>query len=246
MADDKAPAVPKVEVLAFFTTNDSRPSLGVNVKAPPAAKLTSTERYKKRAESLATAGRIHGVDSVQAATAVLKALPADVKLEKVFFVGHGFNDGFFFHGRPDPKDPDNFIADNGNVETLQDPAKLADASATKQHEEFINELVKHLHNSGHIEVGFLSCFTGGGSTVTAVGKALAKAGFPLFKVGGYKNDYQTRYVFDSKSGAILKWTDEIIDDKTKKVLVKEDQNRIPAYEKECGKSNDPLIFLLPC
>ena len=58
MANDKAPAVPKVESLAFFTTNDSRPSLGIGVKAPPAAKLTSTQRYQKRAESLATAGRI--------------------------------------------------------------------------------------------------------------------------------------------------------------------------------------------
>lgn len=247
MADDKAPAVPKVEALAFFTTNDSRPSLGIGVKAPAAAKLTSSERYQKRAESLATAGRIHGVDSVQAATAVLKALPSDVKLEKVFFVGHGFDNGFFFHGRPDPKDPDNFIADNGNVETLQDPAKLTDATAKQQHEEFINELVKHLHKSGQVEIGFLSCFTGTGSTVRAVGKTLAKAGFQDFKVGGYKNDYQTRYIFDSKTGAILKWTDEILDkNNPTKLLVKEDKNRIPAYETDCGKSNDPLSLLLPC
>ena len=247
MADDKAPAVPKIQTLAFFTTNDSRPSKGIPASAPAAAKLSSTERYQKRAESLATAGRIHGVDSIQAATAVLKALPADVKLEKVFFVGHGFDDGFFFHGRPDPKDPENFIADNGNKETLKDPAKVSDASAKTQHEEFITELTKHLHKSGHIEIGFLSCFTGAGSTVRAVGRALDKAGFQEFKVGGYKNDYQTRYIFDSKTGAVVKWTDAIMDkNNPNKVLVQEDKNRIPAYETECGKSSDPLSPLLPC
>jgi hypothetical protein len=243
----KAPLVPKVEVLAFFTTNDSRPSRGVPANAPSAAKLSSSVRYQRRAESLATAGRVHGVDSITAAIAVLKALPADVKLSKVFFVGHGFDDGFFFHGRPDPADPENFIADHGDEETLQDASTVIDANAKKKHQEFLDELVKHLHKSTDVEIGFLSCFTGTGKTVRTVGKALDKAGFSQYIVGGYRNDYQTRYVFNSKSGAILKWTDEIMD-KTNpsKSLIKMDNNKIPPYETECGKSNDPLSTRLPC
>jgi hypothetical protein len=245
--NQKATAVAKMETLAFFTTNDSRPSKGIPAGAPAAAKLSSTERYKKRAESLATAGRVHGVDSIQDATAVLKALPADVKLVKVFFVGHGFDNGYFIHGRADPKDPDNFIADNGNIETLQDPGKLSDAGAKKLHQDFIDELTKHLHKTEQLEIGFLSCFTGTGSTVRAVGRALDKAGFTNYKVGGYQNDYQTRYIFDSKTGAIIKWTDAVMD-KTNpnKALIQMNNNQIPPYETECGKSNDPLSTLLPC
>ena len=224
--NEKATAVPKMETLAFFTTNDSRPSRGIPASAPAAAKLSSTERYQKRAESLATAGRIHGVDLIQAATAVLKALPPDVKLVKVFFVGHGFDNGYFIHGHPDPNDPDNFIADNGNVETLKDPGKLSDASARKLHQDFIDELTKHLHKTEQLEIGFLSCFTGTGTTVQAVGRALDKAGFTNYKVGGYRNDYQTRYIFDSRTGKILKWTDAIMDkNNPSKVLVQMNMTR---------------------
>jgi hypothetical protein len=190
---------------------------------------------------------VHGVASVAEATAVLKALPAETKFTKVFFVGHGFDDGFFLHGKPDPKDADNFIADNGDTETLQDPAKAFTAAGKQQQLAFLTELVKHLQKSGDVEIGFLSCFTGTGSTVRTYGKALDAAGFTQYQVGGYRNDYQTRYTFDTTTGAIKKWRDAVMDKANpSKVLVQMDNNQLPPYESDCGKSNDPLSARLPC
>jgi hypothetical protein len=242
------PLVATTEGIAFFTTGDTRASRGVPATAPAAAKLNSSERYKKRAESLVTAARVHGVATILEATAVLQALAADVKITKVFFVGHGFDDGFFLHGRPDPKDADNFIADDQDMETVQDPAKAFDPTAGKQRQQaFLDELVKHLHKPSDVEIGFLSCFTGTGSTVSAFGKALEKAGFAQYHVGGYRNDYQTLYDFDKKTGAIKKWRDSIFDRKSPSTVLKQmDNNQIPPYETECGKSPDPLSTRLPC
>jgi hypothetical protein len=244
---DNVPLVATPDGLAFFTTGDTRPSRGVPASAPAAAKLSSTERYKKRAESLVTAARVHGVASISEATAVLKALPADVKITKVFFVGHGFDDGFFLHGKPDPKDAENFIADDGDLETVRNPATAFAQPGKQQQQEFLNELVKHLHKASDVEIGFLSCFTGTGSTVRTVGKALDAAGFTQYQVGGYRNDYQTRYDFDTKTGAIKKWRDSIMDKANpSKVLVQMDNNQLPPYEADCGKSTDPLSARLPC
>lgn len=247
MSGDSVPLVATSEGLAFFTTGDTRRSRGVPANAPAAAKLNSTERYKKRAESLVTAARVHGVASISEAIAILKALPAEAKITKVFFVGHGFDGGFFLHGKPDPKDAENFIADDGDTETLQTPANAVNQAGKQLQQEFLNELVKHLHKGGDVEIGFLSCFTGTGSTVRTYGKALDAAGFTQYHVGGYTNDYQTRYDFDTKTGAIKKWRDSVMD-KTNpsKVLVQMDNNQIPPYETECGKSTDPLSARLPC
>ena len=73
---DNVPLVATPDGLAFFTTGDTRRSRGVPANAPAAAKLSSTERYKKRAESLVTAARAdtearRGARVAQAAAAVL-------------------------------------------------------------------------------------------------------------------------------------------------------------------------------
>ena len=243
MGDDKQPAQATAakppEVVAFFTTGDPRQSKGLPASAPKAAKLTNTERFQKRADSLASAGRVHGVNDVQAAIDVIKALPADLKLAKVFLVGHGFDDGYFFHGKPDPQA--DFTADS-HAETLEDPSKVSDAQIAALHKQFIDELAKHCTQTDRFEIGFLSCFAGTKSLISSVCKALNKKGFRNFVVGGYKNDYQTRYIFDSKSGAILEWRDEVLDRQTQKSLVKMTGNQIPAYEVSCKSDNpiDPL------
>src|SRR2546423_15311491 len=84
------------EVLAFFTTGDPRPSKGVPAAAPAAAKLSNTDRFHNRADSLASSGRVHGVNDISGAIAVIKALPTDLKLAKVFFVGTGLMTVTFF------------------------------------------------------------------------------------------------------------------------------------------------------
>jgi len=239
----QAPAAPVAEVLAFFTTNDPRPTKGLPANTPASARLTNTERFQKRADSVATKGRVHGVDTIQQATATLKALPANVKLVKVFFVGHGFDDGYFFHGKPDPQS--DFVAASSN-ETLEDPTKVADPTIQQAHKDFLVELVKRVHPTERVEIGFLSCFSGTNSLVGAVCKVMNQAKHRNFIVGGYKNDYQTQYVFDKGTGKILEWTDGIFDKTTKKLLpgTKMSANKIPPYETTCKSDNpiDPLDF----
>lgn len=231
------PAVPSPKAIAFFTKGDGRASSGA--KHPKAPKLTRTGRFEKRAESLATSARVHGVQTVQEATAALQALPADLKLMRIYFVGHGFDDGFFFSGKPDPQS--DFEAASQD-QTLMDPAsKSSDKSVKPAMTAFIDELVKHVHATERVEIGFLACFTGTGSTVQAVCKAMNKKKHRNFLVGGYQNDYQTEFVFSKDTGKILHWTDGIFDKKTRSTLIgsKAAPNQIPPYEVTC-RSDDPI------
>jgi len=234
----QAPAGSPPPTLCYFTTGDTRPT--VVAPGPKAPKLTRTQRFEKRAESLASAGRVHGVASVQEATSVLKALPAEVKLVRVFFVGHGLDDGYFLHGKPDPRADFEAASD---AEILTNPAEVSDAAIKAQHVQFLDELAKHLSTTQRLEIGFLACFAATKNLISSYCSALDKRGFRNFVVGGYKNDYETQFVFDQATGKILKWTDAIFDRKdTKKTLVRMDNNQIPPYEVKCHSSNpiDPL------
>lgn len=230
-------AVATPDTLAFFTTHDTRHTFVASGRNAP--RLTNTERFEKRANTLATAANVHGVSNINEAITIVKALPADTKFTRVFFVGHGFDDGFFLSGKPDPQA--DFIGNDDEV--LKDPAQVPDAAAKASTIQLFDELAKHLHTTNRLEIGFLSCFTGTGSLVNFVCRTLDKKNFRNFKVGGYINDYQTQFVFDQANGKILKWTDGIFDKKNNtKLLQRVDNNAIPAYETHCISSNpiDPL------
>ncbi len=236
---NQTPAGATPDTLAFFTTHDTRHSFVAS--GPKAPKLTNTERFEKRANTLATAGNVHGVSNITEAINVLKALPTDVKFTRVFFVGHGFDDGFFFSGKPDPQA--DFIANDDEV--LKDPAQVSDAAVKASTIQFVDELAKHLHPTNRLEIGFLSCFSGTGTMIGSVCRGLDRNKFRNFEVGGYKNDYQTQFVFDQGTGKILKWTDGIFDKRNQStVLQRMDNNAIPKYETRCVSSNpiDPLDF----
>lgn len=241
-AKKSAPAAPTPPILAFFTTGDPRKPKVTGKNAPT---FNKSGMWKRRAENLASAGRVHGVAAVDAGTQVLQGLPAKLKLRKVFFVGHGFNEGFFFHGKPDPQEPvDGFVADSFN-ESFTHPDDAPDAAIKKKMETFAQELVKHVHTSEHVEIGFLACFSGKGKMIQAICAELNKINHPKFVVGAYENFYNTNFKFNTSTGKITEWTDFITDPTTGKVLDSATANQIPAYEVACRNKikidpNDPL------
>jgi hypothetical protein len=238
-----APAGNTPPTLTFFTTGDPRPT--PNVTGRNAPHLTNTQRWKRRAENLASQGRVHGVADVEAATIVLKALPADLKLRRIFFVGHGFNEGYFFHGKPDPDDPDHgFIADSFK-ESFAHPDDVQDANIKKMMKAFAEELAKHVHDSEKVEIGFLACFCGNGKMIRAICDELNKQKHPDFVVGAYENFYNANFIFSTATGKILHWEDFISNFETGEELDRADANQIPTYEVTCRNRveidpNDPL------
>jgi len=238
----QAPARPSVEVIAFFTTNDTRPSY-LPAYAPPAARLDNTKRFKARADKLASNNRVHGVDGVVAATAVVNAVDPNVRFSRVYLIGHGFEGGFFFHGKPDPKM--DFTASKAD-ETFKGPGVSSDAAAAKADTDFVEALAKHFKPNDYFEIGILACYSGSTTMVPAVCNHLIKLGFKNFLVGGFVDDYQTRYTFETPSGRILEWTDMVLDKRDEKTILQSmRRGEIPKYQTKCRGPNTPVDVLDP-
>jgi hypothetical protein len=203
----QAPSPPATS-LAFFTTGDTSAFQGT-------LGGTMSSWFRKRAQTLAS--KIFGVATVKAATATLKALPPDLKLTKVYFVGHGNSQLFFFGGHPIANH--NFECNDG--QDLEDPANDPDSAA------FLAELAKHLDSTG-FEVGFIGCEVGGGFTGT-VAKSLNGKGLNNGFVGGYTHEYSLFFV-----GAHNAFEDQLLDPASghdeNNPLVQASANQLLPYE----------------
>src|SRR5205085_7118690 len=112
--------------------------------------------------------------------------------------------------------------------------------------DFLDALAKHFKPNEYFEFGVLSCFSGTNKFIGAVCAHFKKKGFKNFLIGGYRNDYQTRYIFEIPSGRILEWTDKVLDRKDEKTEIQAmRKGQIPKYETKCQGPNtpqDPLDF----
>jgi len=234
-----AAAAPTSKVLAFYTTGDPRRPTITGRNAP---KVSMSEMWKRRAESLASKGRVYGVANIDKAIDVLKSLPKKEKFKKIFFVGHGFGNGYFFHGKPDPQDPvHGFVANED--EAFMHPDEVASSGTKKKMTLFARELARRMQPTGKVEIGFLACYAGQGKMIYEVCYHMNKRNLKNFVVGAYKNFYNVRFNSSKSTGKITDWADFISDPTTNKVLASASANRIPAYEVSCRNKvdlNDPL------
>jgi len=224
-------------VLAFYTTGDSRPSEGIPANAPAAAKLTNSQRYQIRAQALATSGQVYGVDGIANAVAAIQNLPNTLRLDKVYFVGHGFTNGYFFTGTP--VGADDFSANDNQV--------LKAPSSNAQYQKLTDELAKHFTAADRFEIGFISCYSGASGFIYSIKQAMDAKGFGNFLIGGYKNWYQTRYNYDLKSGAVVSWNDVTLNHQNNTKIADAGVNQLVPYEVTGtpANPNDPLQGILP-
>jgi len=204
--------------IAFYTTGDKRPVLGAKaIIGGRKRTVKMSKMWELRAESLAGKGQTHGVATVDAAILKLQKLEKGAKLTKVFFVGHGYEGGFFFSGKPSGSD--GFEADDVNTLWLSPKMKV-----------FAKTLAGFLSKDEAVEVAFLSCYTGKGRFTRPFYDELRGHGVKNLTVGAFRDYYETRFKVDAR-GNIVGWSDRIIDSPEKgKVLVSAIGNGIPRYQ----------------
>ncbi|MQA92255.1 MAG: hypothetical protein GEU90_18850 [Gemmatimonas sp.] len=234
----QAPAVPRatIEKLAFFTIGDNR-----QVSSPHLT-MTTEEMWRRRAEDLAP-GHAHGVGTIRDAIDVIEALPAEIVLDEVFFLGHGSGDDFgffFFSGHPDPGH--NFAASDDNQLLEMSRAEMTSSATFSETKELLIKLFKRLARAdprvGGVKINLLACFMGQGETHWAVCDFLdgwlVGAREVRFEVGAYENFYETVFV-TAPGGNIVGWEDHIVEQPGGTELVPNPgMNQIPAFEVSCA------------
>lgn len=167
-ANTTAPGPTQIRV-CFYTIGDN--------KGVANSSGTGSQWFQARAGTLASDPQyVFGVSTVDDATKALQALPATVKIARLYFCGHS--------------NPLGFILNEGNWESLVDPASTdpkVSAHGSRDSGDFLNELVKHLVSPG-FQIGFLGCRAGTG-LVAAIATALSHKG-----VTGTVNGY-TSYCY---------------------------------------------------
>jgi hypothetical protein len=220
-------------VIAFYTTGDTRSASG-------SSGASVSDAFKLRAQKLATPGYVYGVATASDAKTTIKNLAAGLPIAKVYFVGHGNADVFFFDGAPDGTD--NFKSVNSDG-VLRNPALVhspmePDSPDGSSSMNLINELANRLSPStGPVEIGFLCC-NSGITLAGAVAQALTGHGITSGTVNGYNNDYRTNFVPNKpkEPPPATWWTGpgwyDIIqtDDAKKKEIKRGTINAIPAYD----------------
>jgi len=216
-------------IVAFYTTGDTRAASG-------SSGATVTQAFLQRAQSLATPGYIFGVATASDATAKIRAISANQPISKVYFVGHGNADVFFFDGVPDGTDnfksvnSDGVLLDPGAVHSPMDP-NSPDGTASKG---LMNQLASRLAlSTSPVEIAMLCC-NSGTNLVSAVATTLNGHGING-TVGGYNNDYRTNFEGTPPKKAPPGWTPgwhDIVqtDDAKKTQLKKGTSNTPPSYD----------------
>ncbi len=227
---------PSPVVVAFYTTGDTRAATG--------STMSVSDAFRQRATLVASPGFVFGVPTASDATAKIRLIAATQPISKVYFVGHGNANVFFFDGVPDGTDnfksviTDGILVNPGAVHSPMDPDSL-DGSSSKS---LINELAKHLSlSSTPVEIGFLCC-NSGSTLVGTVAAALSGQHLTGGTVGGYNNDYRTNYVASKpkEPPSASWWTGpgwyDIIqtDDAQKKMIKRGSNNAIPTYDTASG------------
>jgi len=225
-------ATPPPVTIAFYTTGDTRQATGNS--------MSVSDAFKKRATLLASSpSYVFGVATASDATNTIRALPANLPIAKVYFVGHGNADVFFFDGAPDGTDnfktvnSDGVLLNPGAVHSPMNPDS-PDGTASKG---LIDQLAAHLSlSTSPVEIDFLCC-NSGSTLVGTVAQALS--GHKINgSVGGYNNDYRTNFVGSKpkEPPPATWWTGpgwyDIIqtDDQQKKMLKRATNNAIPSFD----------------
>ena len=174
---------------------------------------------------------------IAAAITTIQNLPATLRLDKVYFVGHGFSNGYFFNGTP--VGADDFTATDAQV--------LKAPSAGPQYQSLMDELAKHFTAADRFEIGFICCYSGAGGFVYSVKQAMDTKKLGNFVIGGFKNWYQTRYNYDLKSGAVTSWNDVTLNHQNNTKIADAGVNQLVPYETTSIPDNpiDPLQGILP-
>jgi hypothetical protein len=181
------------------------------------------------------ASHVYGVQTRAAAIDALNGLPAH-SISKIYFVGHGASGAYFFSGQP--VGASNFTANSSQL--VQAPAPAS----------FMTAVIRVLDISDVVEIGFLSCYTGGTSHHDLLGsivQGLDAANVPRYTVGMFLNYYETRYTTDSNR-RFRSWRDRVVsNDSTHSVLAEAPftGGGVPSYERVLSteadiESDDPL------
>ncbi len=215
-----APAQDPIKI-AIWTMGDKKLELGNH-----AIKTAMSDRFLQRAQTLASPGDyVWGKSYVSMATAALRDLDEDVKIIKLYFVGHAHADGFFFSGSRNPEQTGYFETSSDGQYLQYDGSGQGSSGSSK---DFFDELAKHL--APGFQIGFLACHgakqafytnpatgrddpknpipNGNKGIVSMTAAALSHQGVSGL-VFGYSNTYVWWY--DDRSG---KFTDKIHNDAT--------------------------------
>jgi hypothetical protein len=154
-ANTAAPGTTLVSI-CFYTIGDN--------KSVENSSGTGSDWFEKRAGTLASdPSYVFGETDIDSATKALQALPANVKITRLYFCGHS--------------NPTGFILNESNWESLVDPASTdpnVSAHGSRDSGAFLTELVKHLASTD-FQIGFLGC-RAGNTLVPAIAKALSHKG----------------------------------------------------------------------
>jgi len=302
MASAKAPS-DEIDI-AFYTLGDSR-----KIKTLKSS-FSRSKAWKYRSKTLATSTKyVFGANTNEDAIKKLEKLPKEKVIRRIYFIGHGFEGGFFFSGKPEGHDDfsannnqilefphpyffigiehienlnnkkiseeliDNFASqaiaierDNAYISVIT-PDSLWEVTgvvggpddletftvelsernpkslnvfrkeAYEVHSKsntFIDTLISRLSKTKHIDVSFLSCYTGKSESLYRVDIVIAaklqRKGFKDVFVGSFINNYQI--VPESKS----RFFDEITKDSNGKHILAPNSgvNVIPRFERLIG------------
>jgi hypothetical protein len=216
-------------IVAFYTTGDTRAASGTSG-------ASVSQAFLQRAQTLATPGYIFGVATASDATAKIRAISASQPISKVYFVGHGNANVFFFDGAP--VGTDNFKAVNTdgvllNPSAVHSPMEpdSPDGTASKG---LMNELASRLSlSTSPVEIAMLCC-NSGINLAAALASTLSGHGINGI-VGGYNNDYRTNFEGTPPKKPPKGWTSgwhDIVqtDDANKTELKRGTTNAPPSYD----------------